>query len=58
MFGVNMFFLILSVLLIYAVFNKRVEGLVDKALQDTSYISFYIGMICGGLLEAVILLKK
>ena len=35
MFGVNMFFLILSVLLIYAVFNKRVEveRLVDKALQ-------------------------
>ena len=33
MFGVNMFFLILSVLLIYAVFNKRVNMLVDKALQ-------------------------
>ena len=33
MFGVNMFFLILSVLLIYAVFNKRVNMLVDKTLQ-------------------------
>ena len=33
MFGVDMFFLILSVLLIYAVFNKRVNRLVDKALQ-------------------------
>lgn len=33
MFGVNMFFLILSVLLIYAVFNKRVNRLVDKTLQ-------------------------
>lgn len=33
MFGVNMFFLILSVLLIYAVFNKRVKRLVDKTLQ-------------------------
>ncbi|WP_158654305.1 hypothetical protein [Helicobacter cinaedi] len=33
MFGVNMFFLILSVLLIYTAFNKRVKRLVDKALQ-------------------------
>lgn len=33
MFGVNMFLLILSVLLIYAVFNKRVKRLVDKALK-------------------------
>lgn len=33
MFGVNMFFLILSVLLIYAAFNKRVNMLVDKTLQ-------------------------
>ena len=33
MFGVNMFFLILSVLLIYAVFDKRVKRLVDRALQ-------------------------
>ncbi len=33
MFGVNIFFLILSVLLIYAVFNKRVNRLVDKTLQ-------------------------
>lgn len=33
MFGVDMFFLILSVLLIQAAFNKRVKRLVDKALQ-------------------------
>lgn len=33
MFGVNMFFLILSVFLIYAVFNKRANKLVDKILQ-------------------------
>ncbi|HDX3603454.1 TPA: hypothetical protein ROD84_001667 [Campylobacter jejuni] len=33
MFGVNMFFVILSVLLVYAVFNKRVNMLVDKTLQ-------------------------
>ncbi len=33
MFGVNMFFLILSVLLVYAAFNKRVNMLVDKTLQ-------------------------
>lgn len=33
MFGVNMFFLILSVLVIYAVFNKRLNRLVDKTLQ-------------------------
>lgn len=35
MFGVNMFFLILSVLLIYGIFIKRVEVniLVDKTLQ-------------------------
>ena len=35
MFGVNMFFLVLSVLLIYGIFIKRVEVniLVDKALQ-------------------------
>ena len=33
MFGVNMFFVILSVFLIYAVFNKRVNMLVDKTLQ-------------------------
>ena len=33
MFGLNMFFLILSVLLIYAVFSKRVKRLVDKTLQ-------------------------
>lgn len=33
MFGVNMFFLILSVLLIYAVFNKRLNILADKTLQ-------------------------
>ena len=33
MFGVNMFFVVLSVLLIYAAFNKRVKRLVDKTLQ-------------------------
>ena len=33
MFGVNMFFLILSVLLIYAVFDRRVNMLADKTLQ-------------------------
>ena len=33
MFGVNMFFVILSVLLVYAAFNKRVNMLVDKTLQ-------------------------
>lgn len=33
MFGVDMFFLILSVLLIYAIFDKRVKRLVDKALK-------------------------
>ncbi len=33
MFGVNMFFLILSVLLVYTAFNKRVNMLVDKTLQ-------------------------
>lgn len=33
MFGVNMFFLILSVLVVYAVFNKRLNRLVDKTLQ-------------------------
>lgn len=33
MFGLNMFFLILSVLLVYLVCNKRVKSLVDKTLQ-------------------------
>ena len=34
MFGLNMFFLILSVLLVYLVLcNKRVKSLVDKTLQ-------------------------
>lgn len=33
MFGVNMFFVILSVLLVYVAFNKRVNMLVDKTLQ-------------------------
>lgn len=33
MFGVNMFFLTLSVLLIYTVFNERVNMLVDNTLQ-------------------------
>lgn len=33
MFGVNMFFVVLSVLLIHAVFNKRVKRLAYKALQ-------------------------
>ena len=33
MFGINLFFAVLSVLLIYAVFNKRVNILVDKTLQ-------------------------
>ena len=33
MFGVNMFFLISSLLLVYAAFNKRVNMLVDKTLQ-------------------------
>lgn len=27
---------------------------IKQTLQDTSYISFYIGMICGSLLEVVI----
>lgn len=33
MVGLNMFFLILSVILVYLVCNKRVKSLVDKALQ-------------------------
>ena len=33
MFGVNMFFLILSVLLVYLVCNKRVNMLVDMKLD-------------------------
>ncbi len=33
MVGLNMFFLILSVILVYLVFNKRVNRLVDKTLQ-------------------------
>ncbi len=33
MFGINLFFAVLLVLLIYAVFNKRVNRLADKTLQ-------------------------
>ena len=31
---------------------------IKQTLQDTSYITFCIGVICGILLDAVILLKK
>ena len=38
--------------------EANIKDVVKQTLQNTSYISFYIGMICGSLLEAVILLKK
>lgn len=59
-----------SVFVIVAIFSAFVVGysintheanikdVVKQTLQDISYISFCIGMICGVLLEAVILLKR